>query len=272
MVKLLLHPATKKLIDAYLATPAHALCISGEIGSGTGSAATMLAEQLADNPQLVTRIAPEKGLIPIDRIRQLYEQTRSIQQSKRCIIIDDADAMSRDAQNALLKLLEEPVENVHFILTTHHETGLLPTIKSRTQMVQLLPVTAAQSQELLKRYKLDETAMRQALFLANGYPAELTRLAEDKDYFVSRSVVVTDARNFLQADDYGRLVIIKKYTDRTNALEFLSMCAKLLSFSLLKQRNYSAADVMNVLDSVMQRIEGNGHVRTHLMHLVTKLP
>ena len=272
MAKLLLNSATKKLLDAYLAAPAHALCIIGEAGSGTGSVATQLAERLAVNPQLVTHIAPEKGLIPIDRIRQLYEQTRSIQQTKHCIVIDDADAMSRDAQNALLKLLEEPVENVHFILTTHHETQLLPTIKSRTQMVQLLSISADQSQELLRSYSLDETTMRQALFLASGHPAELTRLAEDQDYFASRSVVVTDARNFLQADDYGRLVIIKKYTDRTNALEFLGMCAKLLNFSLLKQRNYAAADVMSVLDSVMGRIEANGHVRTHLMHLVTKLP
>mgnify|MGYP003334797210 CR=1 FL=1 len=272
MAKLLINPATQKLLDAYIKAPAHALCITGDIGSGTGSVAAMLAEQLAGKPQLVTYIAPEKGLISIERIRQLYEQTRSIQQTKRCIVIDDADAMSHDAQNALLKLLEEPVENVHFILTTHHETGLLATIKSRTQMVQLLPITAMQSQELLKNYSFDETASRQALFLASGHPAELTRLADDRDYFANRSVVVTDARNFLQADDYGRLVVIKKYTDRTNALEFLSMCAKLLSFSLLKQRNYSAADVMSVLDEVMQRIEANGHVRTHLMHLVTKLP
>lgn len=272
MANLLINPATQKLLDAYLRAPAHAICITGETGSGTGSVATWLAEQLADNLQLVTYIVPEKGLIPIDRIRQLYEQTRSIQQTKRCIVIDDADAMSHDAQNALLKLLEEPVENVHFILTTHQETQLLPTIKSRTQIIQLLPITVAQSQALLAKFSLDETVTRQALFLASGHPAELTRLAEKSDYFASRSVIVTDARNLLQSDDYGRLVIIKKYTDRTNALEFLGMTARLLSFSLLKQRNYGAADVMTVLDSVMQRIEANGHVRTHLMYLVTKLP
>lgn len=272
MAKLIINPATQKLLDAYVKAPAHAVCIIGEEGSGTSSVALWLAEQLVENPQLVTHIIPEKGLIPIDRIRQLYEQTRSIQQTKRCIVIDDADAMSPDAQNALLKLLEEPVESVHFILTTHHETQLLPTIKSRTQMVQLLPITAAQSQALLKNYPLDETTTRQALFLATGHPAELTRLARDTEYFADRSVVVTDARNFLQADDYGRLVIIKKYTDRTNALELLGMCARLLSFNLLKQRNYGAADVMDVLDGVMRRIEANGHVRTHLMHLVTKLP
>jgi hypothetical protein len=272
MDKLLINPATKKLLTAYLKTPAHALCITGEAGSGAGSVATELANGLADNPQLVTHISPEKGLISIDRIRQLYEQTRSIQQTKRCIIIDDADTMSHDAQNALLKLLEEPVENVHFILTTHHETQLLSTIKSRTQIVPLLPITEEQSIELLKPFSLDETATRQTLFLASGHPAELTRLAEDPGYLASRSVIVTDARTFLQTDDYGRLVIVKKYTDRVLALEFLGMCAKLLSFSLLKQRNYGSADVMNILDQVMGRIEANGHVRTHLMHLVTKLP
>lgn len=272
MAELLIHPATRKLLDAYLKKPAHALCITGEIGAGTNSVASMLADELADNAQLVTHIAPEKGLIPIDRIRQLYEQTRSIQQTRRCIVIDDADAMSHDAQNALLKLLEEPVENVHFVLTTHTETQLLPTIKSRAQIIPLLPITEAQSKELLDNYSLDQTARAQALFLASGHPAELVRLASDPENLAKNSVIVTDARSFLQADDYTRLVIIKKYTDRNLALEFLAMCAKLLSFSLLRQRNYNSADIMPVLDKVMGRIEANGHVRTHLMYLVTKLP
>lgn len=272
MDRLLLHPATKKLLDAYLNKPAHALCITGDVGSGAGSVASALAAELAENPQLVTRITPEKGLISIDRVRQLYEQTRSIQHTKRCIVIDDADAMSHDAQNALLKLLEEPVENVHFILTTHHEMQLLATIKSRAQLLPLLPITGPQSKKLLEGHSMDQTQQLQALFLAKGLPAELTRLAGDPDYLATRSVIVTDARTFLQTDDYARLVIIKKYGERVHALEFLAMCAKLLSFSVLKQRNYSAADIMDMLDSVMRRIEANGHVRTHLMYLVTKLP
>jgi len=272
MAELLLHPATEKLLSAYRQSPAHALCLSGEIGAGLGSLASQLAVDLSENAQLVTYIVPEKGLISIDRVRKLYEQTRSIQQTKRCIIIDDADTMSHDAQNALLKLLEEPVENVHFILTTHYPSRLLETIRSRTQNVAVLPISETASKQLLTHYSLTATRQLQTLFLASGRPAELTRLAEDNEYFAAQSVVVTDARSFLQADNYARLLIIKKYTERPAALRFLHMCASLLTFSLLKQRNYATADVMGILETTMKRIDANGHVRTQLMYLVTKLP
>lgn len=272
MANLVIHPATQKLLDAYIRSPSHALCLVGEVGSGTGSAAMWLASCLVDDPQLVTVIGPEKNLISIERVRHLYEQTRSIQSTRRFIVIDDADAMSHDAQNALLKLLEEPVENVHFILTTHAVAQVLPTITSRTQMIYLQPISSAQSQTLLRQYSLDDNAIRQILFLANGLPAELTRLAGDSEYFAKRSGLVTDARSFLQSNEYERLVILKKYTDRTLALEFLGMCARLLNFNILKQHNYGVAEIMTTLDVVMQRISANGHVRTHLMLLVTKLP
>lgn len=272
MASLVMHPATRKLLDAYLKTPAHALLLDGEEGAGLGAIAHDVAAQLSGNSQLVTVIEPEKGLISIERIRHLYEQTRSIQKGRRCIVIDDADSMSTDAQNALLKLLEEPVENVHFVLTTHHLSRLLATIRSRTQHINVMPVNEAESRALLASHGLTDMQQLQALFLAIGRPAELTRLASDKEYLASRSTVVTDARTFLQTDDYSRLVIIKKYTDRTAALQLLAMCAKLLTFSLIKQRNYSAASTMDLLDTVIKRIDANGHVRTHLVYLVTKLP
>lgn len=271
MPKLAINPATKKLLDAYVTEPSHALLLAGEAGVGLGTLASDLGTQLATNAQLVTTITPEKGLISIDRVRSLYEQTRSIQNGKRVVVIDDADSMSADAQNALLKLLEEPVDNVHFILTSHQPSHLLMTIRSRLQAIQVLPITDEESKQLLAGYSLDETKHRQALFLAAGKPAELIRLARDEIYFASKAAIVNDARALLQADAYERLVVTKRYTDRTSALELLTMCGRLLNFSFLKQKNFQAADNMDVFDEVMKRIETNGHVRTHLMYLVTKL-
>jgi hypothetical protein len=137
-------------------------------------------------------------------------------------------------------------------------------------MIDVLPIDQPGSQKLLKAYELSPTEQAQVLFLASGKPAELKRLASDKDYFAAKTAVVTDARTFLQADVYTKLTIIKKYNDRVGALDFLAMCARLLSFTLLRQKNVSSADMMVALDEVMKRIEANGHVRTQLMYLVTR--
>lgn len=272
MVELRLHPATKKLLDTYIAEPAHALCISGDTGAGTGTTAVTTAGRVTGSTNHVIVISPEKGLIPIERIRQLYEQTRSIQHTKRCIVIDDADTMSHEAQNALLKVLEEPVRDMHFILTTHQDTQLLQTIRSRMQHIRIRPIDPTESKHLLLEYGVEESKLNQALFLASGMPAELVRLATDAEHFAARSHLVQDARAILQSDDYVRLSILNKYTDRIRALDLLTTCGMLLRFSVLKQRNYASADTMSVIDTVMRRIKANGHVRTHLMDLVTKLP
>lgn len=271
MAELVWNAAAGKLLAAYLKHPAHALLLSGPVGIGLGSSAKEVAARLTGKAALVSVIEPEKGVIGIDRIRQLYQQTRSVQAETRCIVIDDADAMGNDAQNALLKLLEEPVANVHFILTSHHETRLLPTIRSRTQHLSLLPITDAASAQLLAPFGLDETKARQALFLASGLPAELARLGSDAQYFADRTARITDARKFLQSDTYTRLTIIKGYTDRQAALDFVAMCSRLLTFTVFKQRNYDSFQSMDALETVGKRIAGNGHVKTHLAYLVTKL-
>lgn len=270
MAELLINPATKKVLDAYLHQPSHAVILTGRHGVGLGTIAADIATELAGTAQAVTTLSPEKNLISIDSVRGLYATTRSTRRDRQVIVIDDADSMSSEAQNALLKLLEEPVQNVHFILTTHKPSKLLPTISSRAQYIDVLPIGREASDSLIARFKLEATKASQVTFLASGLPAEIVRLTSDQDYFEKRIALVTGARRFLQGSAYERLVVLQTYTARDHALQFLSECSRLLMFSVLKQRQLSAADSMSVLDTVMTRIENGGHVRTQLMYLVTK--
>jgi len=59
----------------------------------------------------------------------------------RIVIIDDADTMNRNAQNALLKILEEPPANTVLILVTHRLGALIPTILSRVQVMNFHPLS-----------------------------------------------------------------------------------------------------------------------------------
>ncbi len=81
--------------------------------------------------------------ITIDAIREL-ERTVNLnpfEGSRTVIIIDGAGTMTVDASNALLKTLEEPPPGVLFLLLTDDEEALLPTIRSRCQTLQLLPMS-----------------------------------------------------------------------------------------------------------------------------------
>jgi len=272
-MSLLLAPTSEKILAAYARDPVHGLLLTGPTGVGLGSLATHLAAKLTEHATDVTTIAPDGNTIPIERIRLLYEETRSVHKRAQAIIIDDADTLSLEAQNALLKLLEEPVKNVYFILTTHSPEVLLPTIRSRVQAVAIKQLSQAQSEKLLDTLKLTDAKKRsQALFLADGLPAELTRLASDESYFAEQVKYVEDARSVIQGSLYDRLRIITGYTDRLAALKLISVIGHLIRFSILKQKQLTSVAVVDVLDQASERINANGHVRTQLMYLMTKLP
>lgn len=85
----------------------------------------------------------------------------------RIVLIDDADTMNRSAQNALLKILEEPPKKTLIILIAHRPGKLLPTIHSRTQKIDLFPLEDNVLQSLLAMHEtppsLEESKILTAL-------------------------------------------------------------------------------------------------------------
>lgn len=268
MTKLLINSQTESLIDRYLHEPSHALLLVGEPGVGLGTVAHHIAKQLTAATS-VNRISPEGSNISIDEIRALYAHTKTKQARRQVIIIDDADTMRHEAQNALLKLLEEPSSDVIFILTTHHDQLLLATIQSRVQKIAIRPIGDSDSLKFITSLAIgDDVKARQILFIAGGRPAEISRLAEDADYFASQSAKATDARTFLGSDSYDRLKVASKYGNREDALEFLDMLGRLAVHMLYRQPDSNYSRRLLAIADAVERIGGNGHVRTQLTRLV----
>jgi len=83
-----------------------------------------------------------KTVVTVDEIRKVnrFLSMTSHDGSYRIVIVDPADDMNINAANALLKNLEEPPARTLFILIVHAPGSLLPTIRSRCQMVRLAPL------------------------------------------------------------------------------------------------------------------------------------
>lgn len=84
-------------------------------------------------------IKPNDGKIVKDDILNLQEvfKTKSLTNKNRVYIIDEAEKMNLYAANSLLKFLEEPEENIYAILITSNVNKILPTIKSRCQILMI---------------------------------------------------------------------------------------------------------------------------------------
>ena len=88
-------------------------------------------------------VEPSEGVISIDEIRRLYTSTayRRPDDEYMLVVINEANLLSQPAQNAFLKLLEEPPSAVKFLLICPQQQTLLPTIRSRCQIINLLPLS-----------------------------------------------------------------------------------------------------------------------------------
>jgi DNA polymerase-3 subunit delta' len=80
----------------------------------------------------------DTGVIKVDQVREVIERTayRPFEGRRRVVIVDEADALLSEAQNALLKTLEEPPAASMFVLVTARPDELLPTVRSRCQRLR----------------------------------------------------------------------------------------------------------------------------------------
>ncbi|HTW50498.1 MAG TPA: DNA polymerase III subunit delta' [Stellaceae bacterium] len=119
--------------------------------------------------------------IVVDEVREIgaFLHLTAAEGGWRVVIVDGADAMNRNAENALLKILEEPPRRALLVLVAHSAGKLLPTIRSRCRQMKLAPLGDADLRLLLARYcpELDETAAARVADLADGSIGRALELA-----------------------------------------------------------------------------------------------
>ena len=102
------------------------------------------------------------------------------QSAWRCLIVDAADQMNTNAQNALLKVLEEPPPRTLLLLIAHAPSRLLPTIRSRCRTLALRPLEQAHVAEILARKNATLSADDLAIIsdISDGSPGRALQLAQ----------------------------------------------------------------------------------------------
>lgn len=268
---LLLHPFVQKTIDAIADNLPQSLLLCGPSGVGLRSIAQSIAgKELAGEVMSEETKNAKGGTISVETVRELYSQTRSKQTKRQIIIIDDADHMSPGAQNAFLKLLEEPNSHTYFILTSHHPETLLPTIRSRVQTMEIKRLLPKQTDSFFETLGISDEAKRTQLrYLAEGLPAEITRLVQDDDYFKQRATIIGDARTFLQATSYEKLLLVQKYrSDREAAITLLESALYMLRRSASNTPESLHITQFERLLSAKEQLIANGNVQLQLARAV----
>ncbi len=111
-----------------------------------------------------------KRNISVDQVREMQRRlvTRPTLGSRRAVILDPADVLEKGAANALLKSLEEPPEGTFFLLVVHQPGRLLPTIRSRCQVLRFRTLDADDMNRALDIHAPDSDALTRAAAIAVG--------------------------------------------------------------------------------------------------------
>lgn len=185
----------------------HAYILSGEKGSGKRLIATLFAMTLqceehgtdpcgqctscrkalsGNHPDIIYVTHEKPNSIGVDEIReQLVDDAaiRPYESPYKIYIVEEASKMTPQAQNALLKTIEEPPEYVIIILLAENTESLLPTVNSRCVNLSLKPVSDAEMKEYLMKqlHMPDYQAEIEAAF-AQGNIGRAKRIAESSDF------------------------------------------------------------------------------------------
>lgn len=194
---------------------AHAFLLSGPHGTGKRTCANYLTQTiLCASPQApcgqcpackkvlaglhpdVHVVGEEEKSISVDSIRALRDQLalRPFEADRHIALIPRADRMTAQAQNALLKTLEEPAGGNVFFLLTDQPGAMLPTIVSRCRRLRFSPVSVEACAEILAEKGVEPGRARLAAACAQGAVGRALEIAGDEDYLPLREKALSSLK------------------------------------------------------------------------------
>ena len=223
----------------------HALLIEGESGTGKTALSRYLCRAAVCEGEIrpcdrcdgcrlfengnhpdVSFIAPEKDkkTISVNQIRDIVLAASVIPQrsDRKVFVIDPGDSMTPAAQNALLKVLEEPPRGVIFIITAASKTVLLPTVVSRCTLLTIgIPDVDSATDCILSLVKCDRQAAALAYKESGGSIGGAINILKSKSASPVFAIAEEFVRLFQNGSQYDILkALLPLEKDRAKAYEF----------------------------------------------------
>lgn len=211
----------------------HAFILEGEEGSGRHTLALAVAAAMAKDEGQTKKIfsrqcpdvreyglAPEKKTFTVETVRKMKSDAaiKPNDLSFKLFILSSAERMNPQAQNAALKILEEPPQDTYFFLLCESASALLPTVRSRASVIRM---------ERFSSERLEELLLKDPVFAA--------KKREDPDYFAAclkgaagcygRAAALLSGREDSAQKDRANAILAA--LDPPNRAELLLLCTKL---------------------------------------------
>ena len=245
----------------------HAYIFNGEDGSGKAMVAKAFAEALlcerggaegcgechfckqtesGNNPDLIWVTHEKPSSIGVDDVRtQLVEdvQIKPYNGRYKVYIIDEAEKMTVQAQNAILKTIEEPPAYSVIIFLTNNDEIFLPTIISRCIVFKFRPIRNSVIMDyLIRRYKLPEYEAKMCVSYAQGRVGRAVDLVTSDNFIKIRDEALSLVKNVYNYDVADLIDAVKRVAEYkiniTDYIDIIEMWFRdVLLFKVTKDAN-----------------------------------
>ena len=202
-------------------------------------------------------IEPDGNSIKIEQIRQLQKriQEKPIISNKKIYIIDNAYLMTKEAQNCLLKTLEEPPEFAIIILIGTNENAFLTTIKSRCMILHFNPIQNTDIKKYLEQSYEMKDVSENILDIAQGSIGKAIYLKDKQEEYIQLEKLITNLTNKDLIDIYQSSEILYKSKEEINEmLDYINII-------LLKmaKKNYLYTNCITIVENTKKRLQENAN-------------
>ncbi|MDT2753441.1 DNA polymerase III subunit delta' [Enterococcus pseudoavium] len=245
----------------------HLFCLDLQAGMPCEKCNNCLRITSREHPDVV-EIEPDGQSIKVDQIRALQSELAKtgFESAKKVVIIHQAEKMNVSSANSLLKFLEEPPANFMIILETQSLGKILPTIRSRCQIIHFQALSTERLQSRLATEQVPAKTAKLLANLTNSY-TKAVEISKDEWFNEARDVVI-QWFNYLEKNDpqafiYVQKKLVKTFKDKAQqqfAFEMLGYFVKEKRNQVMKQNQAGLAKYNNLLEEVLtanQKLEAN---------------
>ena len=202
---------------------------------------------------------------------QLKVAEKPIVSTKKVYVIQEADTMTQEAQNALLKTLEEPPEYITIILIASNENSILNTIKSRCTKIVFEPLSNEELKRYAQEYWKDATIPEEVFASSMGSIARLRNNIEHQELYTNVYQCINQIENKSLLDFLKQAESIAKAKEESDAvLEFLVS----ILFSLAKEKTEKKQNYLNcveIVDNTKKNLQFNSNYDMQIDTMLIKM-
>ena len=243
------------------------LCLSENKPCNTCSSCIKLDTN--NHPDFTIIDSEDKKSIKIGQIRLLQEQIaeKPIISLRKVYIINNSDLMTVEAQNCLLKTLEEPPEYATIILILSNENKLLNTIKSRCTKISFKNLS---NTDLINYANINDiNVSNNFLNICNGSIGKLISLKDESELYISLDKIIRDLESKNIIDIWNEAEIIYKAKDNiSNILDYFNISF----FNNLKQtEDEKYINSIKIVETTKRRLSSNSNYDMCIDNLLLKI-